>query len=221
MNQLMNIMSSIGASGMQVESPEEVQKASHKFNKSLLAYTISLHNSSLGLEGGKDMLEKVKAAALANNNFLVEAFLQAHAIYRDRIESKDKSVFESLPIRPKKESSEIEDENMKILWMHLKKLRKNSLQYKMACSKSGHKSLGQLNIPDSITKSLDVVREILKKNNVDKKTFINVVVDLGKAVPGAIKMFEQFLPNNMNLNTDNFSEDSMSFVKEKIEKYLF
>jgi len=222
MNQIMTLMGSIGAAGMDVETPTEVQDASHKFNKSLLAYTISLANSSLGLFGGNDMLEKVKSVSLSNTNLLVDGFLQAHGMYAERIEKKDKSVFDDLPIRPSTPSEKISDENLQILWMHLKKLRKNSLKYKLACSKSGHKSLSQVNIPDSLSKSLETIRGILKKNNVDKKTFTNVVIDLAKSIPGIIKLFEQLLPANMKLDTGNcLSDESLDKIRNNVENYLF
>ena len=214
------MFSSIGAAGMSAESPEEVQKASHKFNKSLLAYTISMHKSSLGLHGGESMMSKVKEAALSNNTFLVDAFLQAHSMFGERIEKKDKGVFDDLPIRPKKNSDEISEQNLTALWAHLKKLRKHSLQYKMVCSKVGHKSLGQLDIPESINTSLQKIQDIFQKHKVDQDTFTNVIVDIIKEIPSMVKIFDQVLPTGMNLNT-SVSEESIEKIRTYVGKYLF
>lgn len=182
MEMIEKLMSAFGGFGMDNVVDKNQKKALDDFNKLCLEFALKL-DASVGIDKSDTILRVVVQVAKHSDSGVVDQFSRLLNSKRDLYEKKNPAFLELFPVHSKVEYDDMDSNTKASVWAYMDSLVKKADAYKMACKANPIEDLKKVKLDGIFGETLDDIREVFKKNNVDIKKMLKVTGEVFDCLP--------------------------------------
>ena len=219
MEMIEKMMGMFGGFGMKDVQDKNQKEALDKFNKMCLEFALKL-DGAVGIERSETILKIVVQVAKHSDSAICDNFLRMLRTHGEMYKNKNPSFLELFPVKSKVEFKEMDSQTKASIWAYFASLKKLAEAYKKTVDENPLEDLKNIKMDALFGDTLDDIREVLRKNNVDCKKMVKVVGEIFDTLP-IDDLVSQVptgaLPKELGVNLDDLKQNAM---KDQIMKLL-
>lgn len=212
-------MSMFGGVGLESVRDKAQKEALDKFNKLCLEFALKL-DASVGIERSETILKIVVQVAKHSDSAIADNFLRMLRQHSEAFEKKNPSFLELFPVKAKVPYEEMNSQTRASIWAYFSSLQKLAMAYQKANEDNPLEDLKNIKLDSMFGETLEEIREVLDRNNVDCKVMIKVIGEIFDKLP-IDDLISQVpsgaLPSELGVDLSELSQKKM---KDQILKLL-
>ena len=213
------VMSAFGGFGLDKVVDKNQKAALDEFNKLVLEFALKL-DAAVGVHKSDTILKIVVQVAKHSDSGVCDQFIRMLKSKRELYDARNPAFLELFPVHAKVEYKDMDSNTKSNIWAYMESLTKKAEAYEKACKENPIEDLKKVKLDGLFGDTLDDIREVLEKNNVDLTKMISTIGEIFDCLP-IDDLLSQIpmgaLPKEMGVNINDLKQKE---IKKQLLVFL-